>query len=78
MAIELEPPWLAVLNEEFGKDYMVQLRAFLKDEKQAGRKTYPKGSDIFNAFQKTPFTDVKVVILVQDPFHGENQAHGLS
>jgi uracil-DNA glycosylase len=78
MAIDLEPSWLAVLNDEFDKDYMVQLRAFLKEEKQAGSKIYPKGADIFNAFQKTPFTNVKVVILGQDPYHGENQAHGLS
>lgn len=78
MAIDLEPSWLAVLNDEFDKDYMLQLRAFLKEEKQAGNKIYPKGGDIFNAFQKTPFTDVKVVILGQDPYHGENQAHGLS
>jgi uracil-DNA glycosylase len=78
MAIDLELSWLAVLNDEFDKDYMVQLRAFLKEEKQAGNKIYPKGSDIFNAFQKTPFTKVKVVILGQDPYHGENQAHGLS
>lgn len=78
MAIDLEPSWLAVLNDEFDKDYMVQLRAFLKEEKQAGNKIYPKGGDIFNAFWKTPFTKVKVVILGQDPYHGENQAHGLS
>ena len=78
MAIELEPSWLAVLKDEFDKDYMLELRTFLKNEKQAGHKVYPKGSDIFNAFQKTPFTDVKVVILGQDPYHGENQAHGLS
>jgi uracil-DNA glycosylase len=57
---------------------MVQLRQFLKNEKQAGNKIYPKGSDIFNAFNKTPFDKVEVVILGQDPYHGENQAHGLS
>jgi uracil-DNA glycosylase len=78
MAIELEPSWLAVLKDEFDKDYMLRLRTFLKNEKQAGHKVYPKGSNIFNAFQKTPFDDVKVVILGQDPYHGENQAHGLS
>jgi len=78
MAIELEPGWLAVLSDEFGKDYMVQLRQFLKNEKDAGNKIYPKGSDIFNAFWKTPFSELKVVILGQDPYHGENQAHGLS
>jgi len=78
MAVELEPSWLEVLGDEFDKNYMVQLRQFLKNEKQAGSKIYPKGSDIFNAFNKTPFDKVKVVILGQDPYHGENQAHGLS
>jgi len=78
MAIELEAGWLEVLSDEFGKNYMVQLRQFLKDEKDAGNKIYPKGSDIFNAFWKTPFSELKVVILGQDPYHGENQAHGLS
>ena len=78
MAVDLEPSWLEVLADEFDKDYMVQLRLFLKNEKQAGNKIYPKGSDIFNAFWKTPFTNLKVVILGQDPYHGENQAHGLS
>jgi uracil-DNA glycosylase len=78
MAIELEPSWLQVLGDEFDKDYMVQLRQFLKNEKQAGHKIYPKGGDIFNAFNKTPFDKVEVVILGQDPYHGENQAHGLS
>ena len=78
MAIELEPSWLEVLSDEFDKDYMVQLRQFLKNEKQIGNKIYPKGGDIFNAFNKTPFDQLKVVILGQDPYHGENQAHGLS
>ena len=78
MAVELEPSWLEVLGDEFDKDYMVQLRQFLKTEKQAGHKIYPKGADIFNAFNKTPFDRVEVVILGQDPYHGENQAHGLS
>ncbi len=78
MAIELEPSWLQVIGDEFDKDYMVQLRKFLKDEKLAGIKIYPKGSDIFNAFWKTPFNKLEVVILGQDPYHGHNQAHGLS
>jgi len=78
MSIELEPSWLEVLEDEFSKPYMVLLRKFLKDEKEAGYKIYPKGSDIFNAFNKTPFNKVKVVILGQDPYHGPNQAHGLS
>jgi uracil-DNA glycosylase len=78
MAIELEPSWLQVLGDEFDKDYMIQLKKFLKEEKEARKIIYPKGSDIFNAFWKTPFKDVKVVILGQDPYHGLNQAHGLS
>ncbi|MBS1525264.1 MAG: uracil-DNA glycosylase [Bacteroidetes bacterium] len=78
MALNFEPSWLEVLNEEFGKNYMVQLREFLKQEQAAGHKTYPKNSDIFNAFWKTPFDKLKVVILGQDPYHGPDQAHGLS
>ena len=67
-----------LFRSEFGKDYMIKLREFLKHEREAGFKIYPKGADIFNAFWKTPFNDLKVVILGQDPYHGENQAHGLS
>src|ERR1700761_6598064 len=78
MAIELEPTWLKVLEGEFGKDYMVKLRQFLQQEREAGHQIYPKGADIFNAFWKTPLPNVKVVILGQDPYHGPNQAHGLS
>jgi len=78
MAIELEPSWLKVLEGEFGKDYMVKLREFLKQEREAGFKIYPRGADIFNAFWKTPLPNVEVVILGQDPYHGPNQAHGLS
>ena len=78
MAVDLEPSWLEALGDEFNKPYMAQLRSFLKDEKESGQKVYPKNSDIFNAFNKTPFTDLKVVLLGQDPYHGENQAHGLS
>ncbi|HTD97684.1 MAG TPA: uracil-DNA glycosylase [Mucilaginibacter sp.] len=78
MAIELEPSWLEVLHGEFEKDYMIRLRSFLKQEKDAGYKIYPKNADIFNAFKHTPFDELKVVILGQDPYHGVNQAHGLS
>jgi uracil-DNA glycosylase len=78
MAIALEPGWLEVLKDEFDKDYMVKLRHFLKEQKDAGHITYPKNSDIFNAFNTTPFDKLKVVILGQDPYHGANQAHGLS
>lgn len=78
MAIELESSWLEVLHDEFEKDYMLKLKQFLKEEKEAGYKIYPKGADIFNAFKQTPFDELKVVILGQDPYHGINQAHGLS
>ena len=78
MAIELEPSWLQVLGPEFEKPYMADLKKFLKEEKESGVTVYPKGNDIFNAFWKTPFTDIKVVILGQDPYPGPNQAHGLS
>lgn len=78
MAIEIETSWLKVLHDEFEKDYMHKLKQFLKEEKEAGHKVYPKGSDIFNAFNHTPITNLKAVILGQDPYHGANQAIGLS
>ncbi|MGE6219544.1 uracil-DNA glycosylase [Nubsella zeaxanthinifaciens] len=78
MAVDLEDSWLKVLGAEFEKPYMKSLKAFLQQEKQAGHTVYPKGTDIFNAFKHTPFEEVKVVILGQDPYHGVGQAHGLS
>ncbi len=66
------------MEGEFEKPYMVSLKTFLQQEKQNGFTVYPKGSDIFNAFNHTPFEKVKVVILGQDPYHGTGQAHGLS
>ncbi|RFZ90793.1 uracil-DNA glycosylase [Mucilaginibacter conchicola] len=78
MAGELEPSWKKHLSAEFEKPYMQELKAFLKQEKDAGHTICPRNADIFNAFNITPFDDVKVVILGQDPYHGPNQAHGLS
>ena len=78
MSAALEPGWLAVLKDEFEKDYMKSLKSFLVAEKEKGFQVYPKGADIFNALNTTPFDKVKVVILGQDPYHGANQAHGLS
>ncbi|WP_316798293.1 uracil-DNA glycosylase [Pedobacter frigidisoli] len=78
MPASLEPGWLAILDSEFEKDYMKSLKAFLQKEKETGATVYPKGSDIFNALNTTPFDQVKVVILGQDPYHGAGQAHGLS
>ena len=78
MSAALEPSWLSVLEQEFEKDYMIDLKSFLKAEKDAGVNIYPKNADIFNALNTTPFDKVKVVILGQDPYHGAGQAHGLS
>ena len=78
MSAALEPGWLNVLEPEFEKEYMKNLKAFLLQEKETGKSVYPKGADIFNAFNHTPFDKVEVVILGQDPYHGDGQAHGLS
>jgi len=78
MAAALEPGWLNILQDEFEKDYMKALKSFLLTEKETGNTVYPKGADIFNAFNHTPFDKVEVVILGQDPYHGPGQAHGLS
>ena len=65
------------MADEFDKPYFKELRHFLATEKQSGKTIYPPGSLIFNAFNSTPFDKVKVVILGQDPYHGDGQAHGL-
>ena len=75
--IQLEPSWLARLAPEFEQTYMQDLRVFLQAEKQAGKRIFPSGNEYFNAFTHTPLDKVKVVILGQDPYHGEGQAHGL-
>lgn len=75
--IKLESSWKEHLLPEFSKPYMQSLKVFLQAEKQANKKIYPKGSEIFKAFELTPFDQVKVVILGQDPYHQINQAHGL-
>lgn len=78
MDVKIEQQWKEKLSTEFDKDYFVSLVKFLHSEKAAGKTIYPPGSLIFNAFELTPFNKVKVVILGQDPYHGPNQAHGLS
>lgn len=75
--IRLEESWKAVLLEEFSQPYMHDLRAFLAQEKAQGKVLFPPGGEIFNAFALTPFSQVRVVILGQDPYHGPGQAHGL-
>src|SRR5690606_2891246 len=77
-SVQMEPGWKAVLETEFDSEYMQALRAFLLEEKRRGKVVYPPGPQIFNAFNTTPFDEVKVVILGQDPYHGPGQAHGLS
>ena len=74
--IQLEPSWLNHLEPEFQKEYMAQLRSFLVQEKKSNI-VFPPGKDIFNAFAYTPFDQVRVVVLGQDPYHGHGQAHGL-
>ena len=69
--------WKNVLQEQFNQEYFYQLKLFLEDE-QKNFTIYPKNKNIFNAYNATEFENVKVVILGQDPYHGENQAHGLS
>jgi len=76
--IKLEPGWLAALKEEFEKDYMQALKAFLKGEYAAGKTIFPAGSEYFAALDTTPLEKVKVVVIGQDPYHGPGQAHGLS
>ncbi len=80
---QLHLSWQAVIGDELEKPYMQALRDFLKQEKAAGKVIYPPSALIFNAFNHTPFEQVRVVIIGQDPYHGQDnqgnpQAHGLS
>lgn len=76
MEVKIEPSWKKVLSAEFDKDYFKKLTTFVKSEYQSG-KVYPPPKFIFRAFDLTPFDKVKVVILGQDPYHGQGQANGL-
>lgn len=73
----LPESWMNHLGEEFKKDYMLDLKSFLKEELNKKKAFYPRGSEIFSAFNLTPLNEVKVVIIGQDPYHGPSQAHGL-
>jgi len=77
-AIKLPEDWRAVLGGEFDHPYMAKLKEFLQQEKKSGQVIYPQGGEIFNALNTTPFAEIKVVILGQDPYHGPGQAHGLA
>ncbi len=78
MEVHIEESWKTELKDEFEKAYFQQIVTFIKAEKATGKIIYPPGSLIFNAFHKTPFSKVKVVLLGQDPYHNKGQAHGLS
>ncbi len=77
MNVKIEPSWHKHLNEEFEKDYFAKLTNFVRNE-YLTKQIFPPAKLIFNAFDHTPFDDVKVVILGQDPYHNDGQAHGLS
>ena len=74
----IDSSWKEVLKDEFQKKYFSDLKLFLENERSLGKIIYPPTPLIFNAFNTTPFDQVRVVIIGQDPYHGENQAHGLS
>jgi len=76
MDVKIESSWKQVLQPEFDKDYFAKLTEFVRNEYKA-RLTFPPASLIFNAFDQCPFDKVKVVIIGQDPYHGDGQAHGL-
>ncbi len=72
------PSWHDVIGQEKEQSYFLDTLAFVAAEREAGKTIYPPAKDVFNAFRLTEFDQVKVVILGQDPYHGPNQAHGLS
>jgi uracil-DNA glycosylase len=75
--VNLQDSWKVPLQAEFDAPYMGVLKAFLVAEKAKGKRIFPKGSEWFHALDTTPLDQVRVVILGQDPYHGEGQAHGL-
>lgn len=77
MDVKIEDSWKKQLSEEFNKDYFVKLTEFVRNEYKT-KQIFPPAKLIFNAFDHTPFDKVKVIILGQDPYHNDGQAHGLS
>ena len=75
---KLNQGWMLEIGGEFDKPYMQSLNAFLKGETESGATVFPPQEDVFNALNTTPFENVRVVIIGQDPYHGDDQAHGLS
>jgi len=78
LPFQLPDDWAEVLQEELKKPYLIRLRAFLEKERLLGKKIYPPENEIFSSLSLTPFHKVSVVLIGQDPYHGEGQAHGLS
>ncbi len=76
--MKMEKSWRNKLGSEISQPYVQELKAFLEEEMKAGKLVYPPREKIFQAFLETPFDQVKVVIVGQDPYHGPGQAHGLS
>src|SRR6185436_2934667 len=75
--VTLHDSWKAPLQAEFDAPYMAALKDFLVSERDKGKRIFPKGSEWFHALDATPLEHVRVVILGQDPYHSEGQAHGL-
>ena len=78
LPFQLPDDWAEILQEELKKPYLIHLRAFLEKERLVGKKIYPPEQEIFSSLALTPFHKVSVVLIGQDPYHGEGQAHGLS
>lgn len=76
--MEMEKSWKRRLEKEMSLPYMRELKHFLEEEEKSGQIVYPPKEKIFQAFLETPFDQVKIVIVGQDPYHGKGQAHGLS
>jgi uracil-DNA glycosylase len=77
MGMTIDKSWYEKLKDEIAKPYIGELKNFLEKEKQGGRVVYPPEEQIFQALALTPYDQVKVVIVGQDPYHGRGQAHGL-
>lgn len=75
--VQIHESWKNVLKDEFQQPYFSGIKQFILEQKKKGKTVYPPGSLIFNAFNLTPFSELKVVIIGQDPYHGAGQAHGL-
>ncbi|HRG90475.1 MAG TPA: uracil-DNA glycosylase, partial [Chitinophagales bacterium] len=76
-AVQIEEGWKLALNDEFNKPYFPLIKQFIVEQKAKGKTVYPPGPLVFNAFNLTPYHQLKVVILGQDPYHGPGQAEGL-